>query len=161
LIVADSGPLIALARIGQLHLLRDLFRTVLIPQAVATECLAGENRPGSRAIAQALKQGWLKKQRLSARIQLLGRPAMGEGENAAITLAHRLRSRLLADDKAARKIASASGVPVVGTVGVLVEAKRRGLVRKVGPLIEDLKQGGYRLSNELVEQALIRCREVP
>jgi predicted nucleic acid-binding protein len=158
-IVADSGPLIALARIDHLHLLRKLFRTVLIPQAVAAECLPGENRPGSKAIAQALKQGWLEKKRLAGQTTLIGRPTMGEGENAAIALAHRLGYLLLLDDKAARKVASLHQVVVVGTAGVLIEAKSKRLVRKVKPLIEDLKRCGYRLSDELVEQVLARCHE--
>lgn len=159
MIAADSGPLIALARIGHLHLLRDLFQSVLVPQAVIAECCVGENRPGSKAIAQALKQGWLKRKRLPARILLLGRPTMGEGENAAIALAHHLGSPLLIDDKTARKIASRSGVSVVGTAAVLIEAKRKRLVRRVKPLIEDLKRGGYRLSDELIERVLARCHE--
>jgi hypothetical protein len=84
---------------------------------------------------------------------------MGEGENAAIALAHHLGSPLLIDDKTARKIASRSGVSVVGTAAVLIEAKRKRLVRRVKPLIEDLKRGGYRLSDELIERVLARCHE--
>ena len=159
MIVADSGPLIALARIGRLLLLRDLFGTVLIPHAVASECLAGQNRPGSQAISQAIKQRWLKKKRPGARTLTAGRPAIGEGEEAAIAMAHQLGLRLLIDDKVARKVAALNEVVVVGTAGVLIEAKRKRLVRKVKPLIEDLQHNGYRLSEELVASVLIRCRE--
>jgi predicted nucleic acid-binding protein len=158
-IVADSGPLIALARIGQLHLLRDLFGVVVIPHAVATECLAGQNRPGSQVIAQALKQGWLRKKRPTSRISPVDRPALGDGENAAIALARGLGSRLLIDDKLARKAAGLNQVAVVGTAGVLIEAKQKKFVRKVKPLIEDLRRCGYRLSEELVESVLARCGE--
>lgn len=92
---------------------------------------------------------------------MVGPLKKGTGEDAAITLAHHLGVPLLVDDKAARKIASLNGIPVVGTAWVLIEAKRKRLVRRVKPLIEDLKQGGYRLSDDLVEQILIRCRESP
>lgn len=159
MIVADSGPLIALARVGQLDLLRKLFRRVLIPPAVATEWLAGRNRPGSKAIAQALKQGWLKKKQPTRRLALAFSPALGEGENAAIALAYQLGVLLLVDDKLARKAAAQHEVAVVGVAGVLIEAKRRRLVRLVKPLIEALRLSGYRLSKELVDQVLARCGE--
>jgi predicted nucleic acid-binding protein len=84
---------------------------------------------------------------------------MGEGERAAITLAYRLGFRLLVDDKAARQYAALQGIHIIGTAGVLVEAKRKRLVRRVKPLIEELQKGGYRLSDELVQRVLTLCHE--
>ncbi|MEX2302373.1 MAG: DUF3368 domain-containing protein [Bryobacterales bacterium] len=99
----------------------------------------------------------MKKKR--ARAPLARQPAIGKGEIAAITLARQLGTRVLLDDKVARKVAILNEVAVVGTAGVLIDAKRKRLVRKVKPLIEDLRHGGYRLSDELVARVLAHCRE--
>lgn len=63
------------------------------------------------------------------------------------------------DDKAGRSLAANAGVPVIGTVGVLVLAKRKGLVQKVMPLLGTLGSSGYFLSKEIIDAALAASGE--
>ena len=58
-IVADAGPLIALASVGLLSLLRDLYGRVMVPPRVWAELRLDEERPGSRGLAGAAAEGWL------------------------------------------------------------------------------------------------------
>ena len=79
---------------------------------------------------------------------------LGAGESAAIGRALEIGALLLADDRAARRHARESGLVVIGTVGVLIRAKRIGSIAAVLPLIERLRASGHRLSDETVNAAL-------
>jgi predicted nucleic acid-binding protein len=77
-----------------------------------------------------------------------------EGEAEAIALALEKGWRLIVDDRKARLWARRLGVRVIGTAGILVRAKRGGLVPSVKPLLESLKQAGFHLSSDLVAEVL-------
>ena len=57
-VVADTGPLIALARVERLELLRWLFERVVVPPAVHAELVLDSNRPGARVLSSAFDAGW-------------------------------------------------------------------------------------------------------
>lgn len=160
-IVADTGPLIALARVGRLDLLRRLYRQVVIPPAVHGELAIGSGRPGATALADALAAGWISVQLVADHRAVL---ELGQdldlGEAQAIALAEQLDVRfLLIDEAAGRRIARRRGVPVTGVAGVLLSAKVRGAVVAVRPIIEELSNAGYRLSSRLVSAVLQRTGE--
>ena len=160
-IVADTGPLIALARVGRLDLLRRLYRQVVIPPAVHGELAIGSGRPGATALAAALAAGWISAQPAADHRAVL---ELGQdldlGEAEAIALAEQLEARfLLIDEAAGRRIARRRGVPVTGVAGVLLSAKASGAVAAVGPIIEELSNAGYRLSSRLVSAVLQRAGE--
>jgi predicted nucleic acid-binding protein len=158
--VTDAGPLIALARIGRLSLLRDVLGKVLVPEAVVSECVSDCSRPGAVAIQHALDSGLLLTRRvertaeLEALAQLLDR-----GEAEALTLGLSENIPVLMDEKRGRRVALHLGVPVVGTGAVLIAAKQAGLVEAVAPLLEELQDCGYRLADPLVGEILHRCGE--
>lgn len=155
LVVADAGPLISLGRLAELSLLPRLFGKVHVPPIVMDECLALPLRSGAAAIRQALDDGWLVRGEAAE----VAAPELDAGERAAIGLALALHATLLADDLAARRYAQAAKVPVMGTLGVLVLAKRGGLVAEVRPLIEALRASGQRLGAGAVAQALAAAGE--
>ena len=156
IVIADTGPLIALGRAGCLKLLRDLYQGILIPPAVHDELHLGSGRPGAEQSADALEQGWFQVQELSAG----STPSLSElvlildrGEAEAILLAEEVNCKfLLIDEKKGRAIATRRGVPVVGTAGVLLAAKKRGLLDAVVPNLKRLEQAGYRMSEELTKE---------
>lgn len=160
-VVADTGPLIALARTAHLGLLRRLYRRVVIPPAVHDELAIGSDRPGARRLASALSADWLAVEPVvgdRAIIEL--RRVLDPGEAEAIALAEQLDMRfLLIDDAAGRRIAQRRGVPVTGVAGVLLSAKAQGAVDAVGPILADMANAGYRLSSRLVAAVLARAGE--
>jgi predicted nucleic acid-binding protein len=151
--VSDTGPLIALAKADALTLLKELFGDVDVPPAVHRELLAKSGAEAPRldvAFAAYLHVTNpppvpLDVQRVTAHL--------GAGEQQAIALAYQTGSLLLIDDRSGRSAARRLGVSVTGTVGVLVEAKRAGLVPQLRPVLEQVRQDGYHLSDALIETA--------
>lgn len=126
-IISDSSGLIGLTRIHRLELLANLFGRVLIPPAVALET--------ARAVAPS---DWLVEHPLVQPIdRRVLRASLGPGETEVISLALELdRIGVVLDERLGRRLAKALGVPVVGTVGVLLQAKRRGLLTAVRPELD-------------------------
>ncbi|MGQ9573578.1 MAG: DUF3368 domain-containing protein [Dehalococcoidia bacterium] len=85
---------------------------------------------------------------------------LGRGEAEVISLAHDSGADVVVvDDRAARRVASAAGLHVIGTVGVLVAARRIGTIPAVVPLLEELRAQGFRLSDDVLDA--IRKDEKP
>lgn len=148
--VVDASPLIALARIERLELLRELFGEIVVPSAVWSEVvLSGLGKAGAREVVAS---GWIRRQNVvdqSAVSDL--RRDLGAGEAEAIVLARELPSDLLVmDEELGRRAARALGVRVVGLVGVLVEARKRGLLPEAAGIAEALhRKAGFWLSADL------------
>ncbi|MBI4616021.1 MAG: DUF3368 domain-containing protein [Planctomycetes bacterium] len=155
MIVSNSSPLIALAAIGRLDLLREFFERVLIPPEVRLEVVErGAGRAGAAEIARAC---WIEVREVT-RDALLRELAIHvePGEAQALALACEVSPDfLLVDDYQAREKAKDLGVRVVGTVGVLVEAKRRGRLQTVKPSLDALRTlFAFRLADKLYRQVL-------
>ena len=157
--MADAGPLIALGWAGRLRLLREVLGTVLVPDAVVRECLRNRRLPGAEAVRQALSNGLLSRGAVRRSPRHEGLIGLGDGEAAAITLAHGLGVQVLLDDGPARAAARELGVEVIGTGGVLVRAKRLGRLAAVKPLLLELQRNGYHLSEAVMKEILARCGE--
>jgi len=150
LVVADAGPLIALSRVGRLPLLRALFDDVLIPAAVLEELRLDETRPGVEQLAQAIaEEKWLRSMSPSAKAEI---PGLDVGESAAINLAVQLECPLLMDERRGRLAARKRGLVVLGTGRVLLAAKQAGLVETVSSVLGELRNAGYRLSDDICRQ---------
>jgi predicted nucleic acid-binding protein len=140
-VVADTTCLIALERIDRLDLLERSFSSVIIPPEVARE------------FGTALD--WLEiRSPSNHRVLASLRLQVDEGEAAAIALAHELKVRIILDDGAGRSAARQFGLSVMGTIGLLLMAKRRGLVPSVRPIIDDLKRHGFYMTEDLKQEAL-------
>ncbi len=157
--VSDSSPLIHLSRIGRLGLLRDLFGEVLIPEAVYREVVVeGGDRPGAREVARApwIRVAGIRSEHLKRALMLL----LDEGEAEAIVLALEAGASLvLLDDREARLQAKRLGLQVTGTLGILLRARRLGLIGSLREELERLKETGFRVSPELEDEILRRAGE--
>lgn len=152
-VVADASVLIALSEIGRLSLLKDLFRQVLIPPAVLRE-VQGSIAPLPE---------WVEVQAPSeASVSRSMGPLLDPGETEAIGLASDTAATLIIlDDLPARRQALARGLPVVGTAGILVMAKRAGLIDSVRPDLDALRAHGFHLRQDVYVEVLRGAGELP
>jgi len=158
--VADTSPISALLRIGRLTLLTAIFESVLIPREVVAELDEGKHILGdwrTCAGAAGLSTREARDRRLF--LQLSG--ALHQGEAAAIALASETPNAVLViDDSDGRAAGRRLGLRVTGSLGVIVEAKRRGLVPEAAPVIRELRTtGALWLSENIVQHALALAGE--
>ena len=85
---------------------------------------------------------------------------LDEGEAEAIQLARELQATIIIDERRGRRIAKSLGLKVRGTLGILLELKRKGLIDAVKPFIRKMLEKGYYLSEELVEEVLRAADEL-
>lgn len=150
-VISNTSPLIKLAGVGHLELLGDLFGMIWIPALVAEEFLAGATPadPDIRSLP------WLHIQAVTADPTISGQAQLGAGEAAALSMALQYQARLtILDDLAARRVAQQRGLPVIGTLGVLLEARRSNLIPAVRPLVDAMIAQGRRISPTLRAEIL-------
>ena len=154
IVVSDTTPLNYLIFIDSARVLRAIFGRVYVPSAVMNE-LSHPRSPEPVRTWASSPPGWLTVQDPTQT-----RPSkIGAGESAAISLALELEAgRVLIDDRDGSKEARRSGLNVVGTLGILEEAARRGLI-DVEQSIKELKNTNFRASETLYQSVLDRVRE--
>ncbi len=160
-VVADTGPLIALARVARLELLRRLYERIVVPPAVHVELAVDSDRPGARVLSGAFDAGWLTVESVTdpALARELAR-LLDPGEAEAIALAEQEDACfLLVDDARGRRIARSRELSVVGVAGILLVAKSQGELATVRPTLDALAKTGYRLSPRLIAGVLARAGE--
>jgi hypothetical protein len=152
-IIADTGPLIGLAKVDQLTLLAQLFEQIYIPPAVKRELLAKHGLEANR-LEKALQDILIVTSRpdLSPEVQS-ATAALEDGEREAIALAHSEQLPLLVDDRRGRSVTQRLGVSVFGTAGFLLHAKRVRRIPSILPILQEMRVQGYWLSDELLTLA--------
>ena len=157
-VVWNTSPLLVLAKIQRLDLLTQLYARLVIPEAVLAEI--GAKADDAAAQIQALVATPRVTVPRATPQTLAGLPVdLGAGEREAIALALETAADLVVlDDQAGRRLARARGLPVTGTVGVLVEARARGLLPALRPELERLRAAGLWLA-EAFYQRLCQAEE--
>jgi hypothetical protein len=155
IVVGDASPLIALSAVARLDLLRELFGTVLIPEAVYVEIVkSGAGLPGAKEVDEA---EWITPRAVgnTGFVKVLGLD-LDPGESEAIVLALETGADLLLmDERKARRTATRLGLKVAGTLGFLVLAKQAGLLQEIRPVLDALiKQAGLRIGTGVYQQTL-------
>jgi predicted nucleic acid-binding protein len=158
IVVSNSSPLIALARIGQLDLLSSFYKRILVPAEVHHEVtLVGRGLPGAEEVRNA---GWIEvvpRESQPDPLLALACHSLGAGERGAILLAKCLRTDLvLLDERKARRTARKAGLTIMGCLGVLEAAARRGLAVDLRQAYIDLLQQGIRFDIGLLQDSLAR-----
>jgi len=151
--VADSGPLISLTRIGQLELLPRMFSEIIAPPEVWHEItVKGRGLPGAHEIS-LIK--WITIQSPSSQLVQPLTILVDAGEAQAIALAQTTPNCIiLLDDARARKIAARLNIKQIGTIGLLLRAKRMGLVEKIRPHLKALIENGIYIRQQLIDAVL-------
>jgi len=158
-VVVNASPLITLFNSGQAELLPKLFSDVLVPDAVWQEVAEGGHEdPAARLIQTA---SWIQRLPPAPPDPLVMAWDAGPGETAVISHARSAPDmRAVVDDDYARRCARVLGVRTLGTCGVLVLAKRRGVIPIVRPGLEALRGAGLWLSDSLVRTLLDEAGEI-
>ena len=157
-VVCNTSPLLYLHQVGLLELLPRLYRLVLIPPAVRDELRRGAEQGVSVPDVENLS--WLEIHAVKDPTLLPTIVDLGAGEAEAIALAlFHPGSLLILDDDLGRRIARLNGLTVTGTLGVLIKAKRDGLLPAVAPALEALQRTTMWLSNDLIRLVLAEAGE--
>lgn len=149
--VSDASPLIALAQIDRLQLIERLFVQVVVPPAVAREITPTLPHPPA----------WIVERPLSLPLDpAIVRASLDPGESEAISLAlERAAPGVVLDDRRARRLAHRLGLHVVGTLGVLLLAKRRRLIPALRPEIEALDRVRFHFGADVARSVLLDAGE--
>ncbi len=139
--IVDSTCLIAYEKVGCLELLPALFGPIHAPPAVEHEVGGSPSwliieAPTDVALVTALRMN------------------IDDGEAEAIALAVERGWKIILDDLQARTVARRMGLKLIGAVGILVKAKRAGLLPEVRPVVRELSKSGFYLSDDLKEEVL-------
>ena len=151
--VVNASPVILLAKIGHADLLLRLPDHTAIPASAAAEIRAAPPNDPGRLWLDALPPGIiLPDKHLPVEIASWD---LGAGESAVIAWAAADRSwEAVLDDRAARRCAEVMKVAVTGSLGVILAAKKRGVITQAAPLISALKAAGAHISDSLIQTAL-------
>lgn len=155
ILVADTGPLIGLAKIQRIQLLESLTGAVLIPPAVRRELLG--HRGAEVPLLEEAIDELLQVEPPGEPLQEVEEATsiLDAGERAAIVLAKadERDAVLVMDDQAGRQVARQLDVPVTGLIGVLLRLKEMGEIDEVTPHLEAVRERGYWLSDEIIATA--------
>jgi len=161
-VVSNTSPILNLAIVGQLDLLRQQFTEVLIPPAVLTELKPQVDFPGSASVRRALETQWLRVVELTdVHLSHALMLELDDGEAAAIALALELDiKQILMDERDGRTKANALGLHPVGVLGILLRAKRDGVLSSVATTVQALRQeAGFFVADDLLEAILREADE--
>jgi predicted nucleic acid-binding protein len=148
IVISDTTPLNYLILIKRIEILRQLYEHVVIPPAVLAEMTSSDS-PLAVSKWAVNRPMWITVRQVSASSSI--EEEIEEGESQAILLAEELGADLvLLDDLRARQIAHDRGLKIVGTLGLLADASRRGLI-DFRAAIEDLKRTNFRMSSDLLD----------
>lgn len=160
IVVSNTTPLIGLATIQRFDLLKHVFGEVHIGQAVYDEAVvAGREAGGAkREVSEAT---WIKTVHITDQLAvdvLLDELDLGEAET--IVLAHELGADwVIMDERKGRRKLTQLGLNKIGTVGVLLEAKQRGLIPNLRHDLEQLRQNGFSISQAVIDTILQQAGE--
>lgn len=152
-LVVNASPLILLGRVGRLDLLTALADEVAIPEAVVQELRAGDDRDN---LASSVEEAvWASVVVDETVPQVIAAWDLGHGETQVLAhaLAHPVRQAVL-DDSAARRCAASVGVPVIGTLGLVLRSKTHGVLDDARSLVDELRRAGLYLTDETAARAL-------
>ena len=159
IIISDAGPLISLAKTDQLFLLKELFEQVLIPKAVYNELSLDSHHKETDFLNQAIIDKWLKVVTPQKKPSKLILDILDLGESEAITVAKEMKIPLLIDELKGRKVAKKENVKIIGSIGILLIAKKTSLLKSIKESMIKMQDTGYRFSDKLYKKALSLSNE--
>lgn len=159
ILVADASALIALATCDSLHLLEEIFGKVLVPEAVFAEVTAcTHEKPHSERLRDYL-EGKVRAVDMQRFVYLDAYADAGETQ-AMLLYKEIAADYLLIDDKRGRKVAKINQIQTIGSLGVLLQAKRNGLISLVEPLLAQISASAIYMNEDLIKTVLELAGEI-
>jgi hypothetical protein len=163
-VVSDSTPLIYLAKIGRLNLLRGVFEKIYVPEAVFNEAVTqGKELNMSDAFIIEKAVGiWIIKELVEPKVDAEFRfldtnTKLGSGEKEALKLCKQLNAvYFIADDREARSVSRILNIKPIGTCGILIQTFRQASITEGEALqiLDDLVKVGFRISSAVYRRIL-------
>ena len=156
--VINASPFILLCKSGLIDLLPQIFSDVCMPEGVSIEIIEG-NDDATQKLYDC-EETWLNRYLVNITEEVLVWN-LGNGETEVLSMAFRDRENCTAliDDRAARKCAQTLNIKTLGTGGILILAKKRGLISSVSTELKKLQSAGLWLSKEVSEAILKQANE--
>lgn len=156
IVFCNTTPLIALSSIGKLDLLPCLFDRVYVVSEVIEECAAG----GPIVVPELDELEWIEvinSEQCVANHFLL---ELDKGEKYTLNMALKMSADMvIMDEKIGRNIAEYLGLTVIGTLGILLNAKRRGLIISFSDCVSSMTKQGLRYHPALIEKLILKAGE--
>ncbi|XCN72908.1 MAG: DUF3368 domain-containing protein [Candidatus Electrothrix aestuarii] len=151
--VINASPIISLANIEHAHLLPESCDRMIIPRAVEQEILNGSDDDLAKHWISTIGQQWVRD--TGSVTPLVAAWDLGAGESAVLSWSYQhTEYQAVVDDLAARKCAKAFGIGLCGTIGVIVIAKKAGIIPNVKSLLNRLIDVDFRIDDRLYQAAL-------
>ena len=152
-VIINASPFIILCKSDLIGLLPKLFNEIYMPESVSIEIIEGKDIATKKI--HDFRKTWLKVIPVEVSDDILVWN-LGDGETGVLSFALKNSSEFTAllDDRAARRCAETFGIKTLGTVGILILAKRRNLLEDISVELEKLKNAGLWLSDEIFNKAL-------
>lgn len=157
IIVSDSSPLLSFAILGMLEILNDIFDELIVPTAVYEE-LSVSNKPYSAKLKSFLK-GKVTSVKDKIAVRLLEKEVDPVEAEAIVLAIEKNIDDILIDDPKGRRAAKTHGLMPIGTIGVLLQAKRLNRVKQIKPLLDKLVKNKIRIGIPLYKRALELAKE--
>lgn len=151
--VFNASPLIVLGKVNLLSLLEELCEAIVVPSGVAAEIDRGSLDDAARKWMGLQGSSWIKD--VGQVHPAISAWDLGSGESEVLSWAYENPGyEVVVDDRAARDCAYSMNIPVRGTIGILLLAKRRKKIERIAPVLMQLRKAGLRVSQSLFDEAL-------
>lgn len=162
LVVSNTSPIMNLASVDLLDLLRKQFGEVIVPEAVIEELRLNSGYPGTDKIRTAMSEGWLRQEVVeNKQVALALRRELDNGEAEAIALALQLHAEtILMDERDGRSVAKSMGLSPIGIIGILIRSKQNGEIVSVKEVLNKLRnEAGFYITDALMKEILSELGE--
>lgn len=151
-IVADSSPWISFAILERLNLLPELYSEIYVPYAVPNE-ISNPNKPHAQGLTAFCQNRVVEVKNQIAVAMLMNDVDIGEAEAIVLALETGIPNMLI-DDAKGRRAAQLKGLQIIGTIGILLSAKKKNMISKLKPELDSLVKNHIRIGQRLYTQAL-------
>lgn len=158
-VIVNTTPLIALSHVRQLDILRKMYGEILIPQAVYQELSEKQESVCKKQVDNSLD--WIHIEKIRNEMaKLMYKTQLHDGEVEVMILAKEKSADIvIIDDANAKKHAKYLGLPVTGTLGVLIKAKKLGYIDELKPIIQEMIDNHIYISEKLMKFCIQQAGE--